>query len=310
MKDCVIIGAGPAGLAAAIYGMRAGLNLVVMEKLSPGGQVMTTYEVENYPGFVDPVEGWDLVGRMEGQARRLGAQIESGEILSIGRDSSKEMFLLTRDDGTVIETRTVIMATGVSLKKLDVPGEGRFLGRGVSYCGTCDGAFFRGKEIAVVGGGDTALEEAHFLTRFVQKVYLVHRRDKFRGTRILQDRVLCDDKIMPVYNSVVESINGTDKVTGATLKNVLTGEVSTIALDGVFIFIGHHPNTALAPAEVLNDAGEIITDIRMCTSVPGFFAAGDLREGSGRQIVMAASDGAIAAMSSYAYIESLNVTCL
>ena len=310
MKDCVIIGAGPAGLSAAIYGMRAGLDLVVMEKLSPGGQVMTTYEVENYPGFVEPVQGWDLVGRIEGQARRLGAEIESCEILSLEKDEAGDRFLLKRDDDSVMETRTVIMATGVSLKKLGVPGEGPYIGRGVSYCGTCDGAFFKGKKIAVVGGGDTALDEAHFLTRFVEKVYLVHRRDKFRGTKILQDRVLCDQRIEPVYNTVVESINGGDKVTGVTVRNVVTGVASDLALDGVFIFIGHDPNTALMPAGTLNEAGEIITDMKMSTSVPGLFAAGDLRAGSGRQIVMAASDGAMAAMSAYKYIESLNEKCL
>ncbi len=305
MKDLVIVGAGPAGLSAAIYGMRAGIDLVVLEKLAPGGQVMTTYEVENYPGFVDPVPGWELMSNMENQARRLGAEIASVELSSVRRDEGDNCFEISVVGGEPIRARSVICATGASLLKLGVPGEAEFTGRGVSYCATCDAAFFKGRVTAVVGGGDTALEEALHLTRFASKVYLVHRRDAFRGAKLLQKRVMENAAIEPVYNSIVRSVNGSGKVESITLENTKTGAASDLSVDGVFIFIGYRPNTEYVPGEILNDYGEVMVDSRMRTSIPGLFAAGDLRGDSIRQIVAAAADGATAALSAYEYLESL-----
>jgi thioredoxin reductase (NADPH) len=304
MKELVIVGAGPAGLSAAIYGMRAGIDLVVIEKLAPGGQVMTTYEVENYPGFVDPIPGWELMSNIENQARRLGAEIRGVELSSIRRGSDG-CFEIETGIGDAIRARAVICATGASLLKLGVPGEAEFTGRGVSYCATCDAAFFKERVTAVVGGGDTALEEALYLTRFASKVLLVHRRDAFRGAKLLQKRVMENPIIEPVYNSVVRSINGSGKVESISLEDTKTAAMKDLTVDGVFIFIGYRPNTEYVPGEILNEYGEVMVDSRMRTSIPGLFAAGDLRSDSIRQIVAAAADGATAALSAYDYLESL-----
>jgi len=303
MKDLIIIGAGPAGLSAAIYGIRAGLDLLVVEKFSPGGQVINTYEVENYPGFAEPLSGWELMSRMEEQARRLGTEIVSGDVESVVADAGR--FSVTMAGGQVVEAKTVIAATGASYRRLNVPGEEQYIGHGVSFCATCDGAFYRDRVCAVIGGGNTALEEAHFLTRFASRVYLIHRRDQYRGVKILQDRVAASDRIEPVLDTVVESINGATKVEGLTLKNVKTGARSDLAVDGVFIFVGFDANTGYLPAEVLDENREVIVDINMRTEVPGLFAAGDLRSGSRRQIVMAAAEGATAALEAYDYILGL-----
>jgi thioredoxin reductase (NADPH) len=305
IKDLIIAGAGPAGLSAAIYGMRAGLDLTVIEKLSPGGQVMTTYEVENYPGFAEPVPGWELMSRMENQARRLGADIQSADIAGFAWNAAEKYFRVALSSGESLGARTVIAATGASLMKLGVPGEAEFTGRGVSYCATCDAAFFRDKVTVVVGGGNTALEEAVYLTKFSGKVYLVHRRDKFRGAKLLQERVLENPKITPVYDTVITSINGEHKVASVSITNKKTGEAGSLAVDGVFIFVGYQPNTAWLPREVLAGNGEVIVDMQMRTPVQGLFAAGDLRKDSIRQIVAAVADGATAALSAYAYLESL-----
>jgi len=299
MKDLIIIGAGPAGLTAAIYGMRAGLGLVVLEKFSPGGQVINTYEVENYPGFVDPIPGWDLVSAMENQARRLGTEFISGEVASIVKDEWDNAFTVTLSDGGALRAKTVIAASGAALKKVGVPGEDTFFGRGVSYCATCDGAFYKDRVTAVIGGGDTALEEAHFLTRFSSKVYLIHRRNEFRGAKILQERVLSSGKIVPLLESIPVSINGETKVESITVSNVRTGENTTLSVDGVFVFIGYTPNTSYMPASMLNKNGEVEVDMQMRTSIRGLFAAGDLRSESKRQIVMACADGATAALNAY-----------
>ncbi len=306
MKDLIIIGAGPGGLTAAIYGMRAGLDLLVLEKFSPGGQVMNTYEVENYPGFPQPVPGWELVSAMESQARRLNAEIVSGEVTLIGKDAGSQCFTLRLADGASLESKTVIIATGASYRALGVPGENEFLGRGVSYCATCDGAFFRDRITLVVGGGDTALEEAHFLTRFASRVYLVHRRDCFRGMKILQDRVLSCEKIIPVYSSVVTGIHGEGRVQSVSLKNVDTGAERSIETDGVFIFVGYEPNTGFLPSQLLNGQKEVVTDPQMQTEIPGLYAIGDVRSDSKRQIVMACADGATAALNAYDYITALS----
>jgi len=302
MRDLIIIGAGPAGLTSAIYGIRAGLDTEIIEKFSPGGQVINTFEVENYPGFVEPVAGWELMGKMEDQVKRLGVSITNGDVVSIEKDFESEVFSLKLTNGKIVEAKSVIIASGASFKKLGSPGEAEFLGRGVSYCATCDGAFYKEKTVAVVGGGDTALEEAQFLTKFASKVYLIHRRNQFRGSQILQDRVLASDKIEPVYDSVVESINGSEKVQSVTVKNVKDSSLKDIDLDGVFIFVGFDANTSYIDDKLLNDRKEVIVDTSMKTSVEGLFAAGDLRNDSKRQIVMACSDGATAAMEAYDYI--------
>lgn len=303
VKDLVIIGGGPAGLTAAIYGIRAGLDLVLVEKFSPGGQVVNSYEIENYPGFAEPVAGWELMSAMEEQTRRLGADIINGDVTSVRK--SGDIFSVEMD-GTALEAKSVIVAAGASHRKLGVPGEKEYMGRGVSYCATCDGAFYKDRITVVVGGGDVALEEAHFLTRFSSKVYLVHRREAFRGADILQKRVLSSDRIVPVYNSVVESINGNDVVSSVSVKNLLTGEKNTIDTDGVFVFIGYDPNTGFIDKQLLNSSREIEVDMNMRTNVEGLFAAGDIRSGSKRQIVMACADGATAAMSSYDYLTELS----
>lgn len=299
MKDLVIIGGGPAGLTSGIYGKRAGLDLVIVEKLSPGGQVVNSYEIENYPGFPEPVPGWKLMADMEEQTRRLGAEIISGEVKSVKKE---EGFFTVSFDSSSVRTKSVIIAAGASNRKLKVPGEKEFLGRGVSYCATCDAAFYRDKVTAVAGGGDVALEEAFFLTRFASKVYLIHRRDQFRGADILQKRVLNSEKIIPVYNSVIESINGDGVVNSITVKNVLNSSADKLITDGVFIFIGYNPNTSFIDKELLNENNEVIVNMNMQTSIEGLFAAGDIRSGSKRQIVMAAADGATAVMSAYEYI--------
>lgn len=300
MKELIIIGAGPAGMAASIYAMRAGLDTLVLEKISPGGQVMLTYEIENYPGFVEPVEGWQLASNMEQQARRLGVTIESKDVESVKKVN--DIFEITTTDGSTLQARAVIAATGASLKRLGVPGESEFTGRGVSYCATCDAAFFKDMVTAVVGGGNTALEEALYLTRFASKVYLIHRRDEFRGQKILQDRVKANPKIELVLDTVVTQVNGDEKVQTISLLNKITNKQSELAVNGLFIFIGFSPNTAYLPKEVLNEAGQVKVDMQMRTPIHGLFAAGDLREGSYRQVLMAAADGATASISAYEYL--------
>ncbi len=299
MKELVIIGGGPAGLTAGIYGMRAGLDLVILEKFSPGGQVVNSYEIENYPGFSDPVEGWKLMADMEDQTRRLGAEIVSAEVMSVTKNAG--IFTVKLSDGE-IQAKSVIIAAGAINRKLNIPGEREYLGRGVSYCATCDGAFYKDRITVVAGGGDVALEEAFFLTRFASRVYLVHRREHFRGADILQKRVLSSEKIFPVLNTSIESINGETGVNSVTIKNIFTGEINNLKTDGVFIFIGYDPNTSFLDSGLLNDNREIIVDMNMHTGVEGLFAAGDIRSGSKKQIVMAAADGATAALSAFEYL--------
>lgn len=301
MKDLIIIGAGPAGLSAAIYGRRAGLDLVVIEKFAPGGQVVNTYEVENYPGFAEPVSGFQLVDAMESQAKRLGALIDSIDVVSFEKKSDG-IFCVKGSGGEIVEARSLLLAMGSSFRTLGIPGEKDFVGRGVSYCGTCDGAFYKDKVVAVIGGGNTALEEADFLTRFASKVYLIHRREEFRGDKVAQDRAFSNSKIEPMCGLVPVSIQGTAKVETLTLKSVKTGELSTLVTDGVFIFIGYDPATSYVPSELLDESRQIKVDMQMRTSVPGLFAAGDLRSGSRRQIVMACADGATATLSAYEYL--------
>jgi len=302
--DLVIIGGGPAGLTAGLYAARARLNILLIEKLVPGGQIISTDWIENYPGFPDGISGVDLVGKMTEQVKRFDLNIESGEVLSLDLSGPvKEVRL----DGKTIAARAVIIASGASPRKLGVPGEDTFYGKGVSFCATCDGPFYRGQKVAAVGGGDTAVQESIFLTKFAEKVYLIHRRDELRASMILQERAFANDKIELVWDSVVTSINGkSDGVENVDLKNVKTGETKTLPVDGCFIWTGIAPNNQFVGDSLkLDEYGFVITDSKMETSVPGVFAAGDVRTTPLRQVITAAGDAAIAAVSAEHYIESL-----
>ena len=301
MKDCIIIGSGPAGMSAAIYCLRAGLDISVIERYAPGGQVMNTYEVENYPGFPEPVSGFNLVDAMSKQAERFGAETVSCDVVSYEKRADG-IFEIKGSAGEKYEARALILAMGSSYRRLGIPGEAEFTGRGVSYCATCDGAFYKGKITAVVGGGNTALEEAIFLTRFASKVYLVHRRDAFRADKIIVDRVLANDKIEIIYDTVVESVAGEGKVNAMHVLNKKTGETKSVQIDGFFVFVGYDANTSIVKKDVLDNDGQIQVDLSMRTPVEGLFAAGDIRSSSKRQIVMACADGATAAMSAYDYL--------
>ena len=301
--DLVIIGGGPAGLTAGIYAARARLNVILFEKLVPGGQILVTDWIENYPGFPDGISGSDLVEKMTEQAKRLGLKIESNEVVSL--DLSGKIKKIILDNGTVT-ANAIILATGAHPRKLDVPGENAFFGRGISFCATCDGPFFKNKTVAAVGGGDTAVQESIFLTKFARKVYLIHRRDKLRAAKILQERAFANDKIEFVWNSVVTRIEGSDGLEKIAVKNVKTGEEKELAVDGCFVWIGILPNTGFLGNSVkLDEYGFVIASHKMETSVPGVFAAGDGRNTPLRQVATAVGDAAIAAFSAEHYIESL-----
>lgn len=299
--DVVIIGGGPAGLTAGIYAARARLKALLIERAVVGGLATTTEFIENYPGFSEPISGPELASRMEEQARRFGLEILYAHAEAVQKDGPH--FLVTTEDGQV-EGRTLIIATGAHPQKLNVKGEDLFYGRGVSYCATCDGAFFRDKRVAVVGGGDAAIEEALFLTKFAQQVYVIHRRDQLRATKVIQERARQNPRINFVWNSVVEEILGQDAVEGVRLKDVRTGEQRELNVSGVFVYIGYRPNSSLVKDLVkLDDQGYIITDEHMRTTCPGIFAAGDVRQKPLRQVVTAVADGAIAAFSAEKHLE-------
>jgi len=298
--DVVIVGGGPASLSAAIYAGRAELRTLVLERLYVGGQVAITWQVDNYPGFPEGVEGPELIQRMEAQAKRFGTELRKEEVKRIDLDGLTKV---TTTKGNVYRSPALILATGADPRKLEVPGEDELRGRGVSYCGTCDAPFFRDKKVVVVGGGDAALKEALFIARFAGLVTLVHRRDEFRAERIYQSEVEKNPKIAVSFDTVVDRINGKDKVEGVTAHNVKTSETVEIPCDGVFIFIGHKPNTGflcnLFPDQCM---GEIETDFDMMTSVGGIFAIGDVRQHSYRQIATAVGEGATAAIAAEHWI--------
>lgn len=300
MRDLVIIGAGPAGLTAGIYGKRAGLDtLIIDESCVGGGQVLTTYEVDNYPGLPG-ISGMELSSKLKEHADQAGVEFLACELRGIEADGDVKT-LLTSDE--IIECKALIIATGSVHNKLGIPGEDELAGMGVSYCATCDGAFFRNRTAAVIGGGDVALEDALFLARGCSKVYLIHRRDEFRGAAKLVNAVKAADNIEIVYDSVAVKINGSDQVESLDIKNVKTNSESTIALDGVFIAVGTHPTTDyLAGIINMDEKGYIIADESGITNVPGVFAAGDVRKKRLRQIVTAAADGANAVHSAVEYL--------
>ena len=302
MYDVAILGGGPAGLTAAIYASRARLSTVLIERNYPGGQVVMCEKIENYPGHVANTSGYDLSVSMKQQAEKFGAEIKLTDIATLDLDAPVKV--LYASDGEQIRARTIILSLGANPRRLGVPGEMEFIGRGVSYCAVCDAAFFKDKKLVVVGGGDTAVEDSNFLTRYASSVTIVHRRDKFRAQRIIQERALGNPTITVQWNSVVKSIGGKDSVDHVILENVHTNEESHLPVDGVFVLIGLDPNTKLLDGRIaLDETGYIITDENMRTNIPGVFAAGDVRHKLLRQIVTACADGAIAATAAEKYIE-------
>jgi len=292
----VIIGTGPAGLTAALYAARANLAPVVFQGPEPGGQLITTTDVENYPGFPDGIMGPQMMEQFERQAARFGADLRYGSVTSV--DFSERPFRMIVDEETPVMADTVIVSTGASAQYLGLENERRLLGHGVSACATCDGAFFRDQEVAIVGGGDTAMEEALFLTRFASKVYVIHRRDAFRASQIMQDRVLAHDKVEVIWNTVVKDVLGDKEVDGLVIENVLTGDARTLPVQGFFVAIGHKPNTEVFGDQLeKNETGYIITKPDSTyTSVEGVFACGDAQDHVYRQAVTAAGTGCMAAI--------------
>jgi thioredoxin reductase (NADPH) len=304
MHDLVIIGGGPAGLTAGLYGARARLDVLLLERLAPGGQVLTTDWIENYPGFPDGLSGFELIDRMKSQAERFGLKIQGEEVLKLELSEKRKAVFTAKGP---LEAKAVILACGATWKKLGIEGEDHLLGRGVSFCATCDAPFYRDQEVAVIGGGDTAVEESLFLTRFVSKVHLVHRRDQLRATKLLQERAMAEEKIKFIWDTVPVKVMGKDGVEGIELKNVKTGSESRLDVKGIFVFIGTVPNTEMVRGQIqLDENGFVITDSEMRTSVPGVLAAGDIRSKLFRQVATAVGDGAAASFAAEKYIESLD----
>jgi thioredoxin-disulfide reductase len=305
--DIIIIGGGPAGLTAGIYSARARMKTLLLEKMMCGGQVLMADIIENFPGFPSGTKGPELADLMLKQAEAVGLEIATRDVKKITlKNNEKDPFVIETAEGDTYKALSIIISTGAVWNALGVPGEDRLRGRGVSYCATCDGPLFRNKDIVVVGGGDTALGDAIFLTRFANKVTLVHRRDKLRAARIIQERALANKKIELCLKSVVTEITGNAKVEGIKVKNVDTGEEKTIKADGAFILIGLSPNSDIFKGLVeLDEKGYVVSDDDMRASVDGIFACGDIRKKSLRQIVTAAGEGATAAVSAEHYVERL-----
>ncbi|MFO7535539.1 MAG: thioredoxin-disulfide reductase [Kiritimatiellia bacterium] len=303
LEKMIIVGSGPAGCTAALYAARAGLKPLVLEGLEPGGQLTTTTEIENFPGFPEAVTGPELMDRMKRQAERFGARFQAAAVT--GSDFSKRPLRLFLEPEQTLEGRTVVVAAGASARWLGLESEQALRGKGASACATCDGAFFRNVPVAVVGGGDTALEEALFLTRFASRVFLVHRRREFRASPIMVERALAHPKIEPVLDQVVETVLDVSKntVTGLALRHVISGERRTLPVGGLFVAIGHEPNTAAFRGQLeLNPAGYIRTE-GVRTGVAGVYAAGDVRDPVYRQAVVAAGDGCMASLEATRFLE-------
>ena len=306
IHDIVIIGGGPAGLTAGLYAARARMNVSLLEKAMPGGQILITDRVENFPGFPDGVSGPELGALMEKQALHFGLSIKICDVSGVVPASSGKPFGkaygIKLSDGNILQTLSVIVATGAGWNQLGIPGEKELTGRGVSYCATCDGPLFRGKEVIVVGGGDTALEDGLFLAKFAKKVTIVHRRDRFRAARILQERASANKNVEFCMNSIALEVMGKNKVEGLKVKDVKSADVKEIKADGVFIFIGITPNSDIVKTD---EKGYIITGDDMNASVEGIFACGDVRKKLLRQVVTATGEGASAAVSAQNYVERL-----
>jgi len=308
--EVIIVGGGPAGLTAALYTSRARLKTLLIESFSVSGQAMLTDRVENYPGFPDGINGFELIGRIKKQVEKFGAEFKTGDVKKIQNYKEKDCrgWKVETEEGTYT-TISLIIASGARPKKLDVPGEDRLHGKGVSYCATCDGALYKDKDIVLVGGGDSAIEEALFLTRFGRKVTLVHRRDRLRAAKVLQERAFANKKMEFVWDSKVMEILGKDKVGAVRVKNIKTEKEREISCEGVFIFAGYAPNTDFTKGLLeLDKGGYIVTDSEVKTSRQGIFVCGDCRKKPLRQIVTACGDGAVAAFSSQQYIEEVKGT--
>ena len=301
--DVVIIGAGPAGLAAAVYTGRARLNTLVLEKGMPGGQILLTDLVENYPGFPEGIVPFQLMENFRKHAEKFGAKIEIDEAKEVGKQN--DLWYVVGNKGEY-PARTVLIATGSAYRRLGLPGEAKLIGKGVSFCATCDGAFFRDKDIAVVGGGDNALTEALFLTKFCRTVKIIHRRDQFRAEKILQERIFTNDKIEVLWDSIVEEISGKERFESITVKNVKDNKTSNIKLDGIFISVGMDPNTGFVKGLVdLDESGQIKVNQSMATSRPGIFAAGDVTNACPEQMATAVGTGVAAALAVDEYLSNL-----
>jgi thioredoxin reductase (NADPH) len=302
MYDLIIVGGGPAGLSAGIYALRATLRTVLIEKGLPGGQIALTDTVENYPGY-ENITGIELCQKFLNHAKSYGLEVIQQATIAV--EPGIEYHSVKLSNGEVLRSHAVILAAGGDPRKLNIPGEDDYRGKGVSYCATCDGFFYRGKTVVVVGGGDTAAEEALYLAKITEKVYLVHRRGELRASRILQQRVLSECKIEVLWNTVLTAINAdTQGVSGVDLKNVLTREKRELSAYGVFIFVGFFPNNQLVPAGIkMNADGYVITDEKCETNIPGIYVVGDLREKYAKQIVLAAADGCTAALAAAHYVE-------
>jgi thioredoxin reductase (NADPH) len=304
--DIIIIGGGPAGFTAGIYAARAGLKVLLLEGASTVSQITITDLIENYPGIPDGINGLDLMQLFKNQALKFGLEIIAKDTLSIAKSDSAAALWIVNTGDKSFRTLSVIAATGAQWRKLGVPGETEFAGRGVSYCATCDGPFYRNRDVVVVGGGDSAIQEALFLTHFASKVTVIHRRDRLRASGILQKRAFAEEKIEFVWNATLAEVVGGDFVIGVKIKDVVSGELKAINAEGVFIFVGRLPHTDIFHNILrLDNAGYIITNDAMNTSAEGFFAAGDCRAKLFRQVVTAAGDGANAAFSAELYIGNL-----
>lgn len=300
MHDVIIVGAGPAGLTAGIYAARAGLNALILERVFAGGQIARAHVVENYPGFPEGIEGYELGLKFKAQAERHGAVIETAQVTGYDLEGEEKKIVTAEK---IYKARTVVLAMGSQYRSLGLHSEKKFIGSGVSYCATCDGAFFKGKDVAVIGGGDTALEDALYLANFAAHVYVVHRRDELRGQKALQTAATKNEKITFVWNSEVDNIMGEAFVEGLRLRNNKTQEMHTLTVSGVFIAVGTVPETGDVSDLVKTDAsGYIITDNGMSTSLPGVFAAGDIVAKPLRQVITAAADGAVAIYSAQSYL--------
>ncbi|OQA57094.1 MAG: Thioredoxin reductase [Candidatus Omnitrophica bacterium ADurb.Bin277] len=301
--DAVIVGGGGAGLSAAIYTARANLSTLLLERLMPGGQIASTDLVENYPGFPEGILGPEIARRMESQAVKCGARIGYEDVKRILPQENSHFIIETAANR--YQTRAVILAMGSSFRMLGLPNEKELIGKGVSYCATCDGAFFKGKELVVVGGGDSALQEGIFLTKFASRVSIVHRRDKLRASPVLQERARSNVKIHFIWDTVVDKIEGSGKVESVTLRNVKSQVTENLKTDGVFVFIGHDPNSGLVKGLVeIDNHGYVLADNGYKTSVPGIFAAGEVRRGSVRQLIAACGEGCGAALALQNYLEN------
>jgi thioredoxin reductase (NADPH) len=307
LYDAAVIGAGPAGITAALYLVRSGVSVALIENGAPGGQVLSTAEIENYPGFPKGVKGWELADLFDAHLAGYPVARVRGEVASVA-SAEGGIFRIALTEGESIEAKAVVVCTGAKHRDLGAPGEDKFRGRGVSYCAVCDGNFYRGRDVVVVGGGNSALEETLYLSRIVNKVYLVHRRDAFRGAKIYEDKIRETSNIELVTKSVIDEIRGGNAgMDSVIVRNVENGEIRTIEAEGLFVYVGMLPVSSFVPTEVTRDAvGFIVTDAEMATSVPGIFAAGDVRSKRCRQVSSAVGDGATAATAALTYLEHWN----